>query len=91
VPAAEQIGEAAPGPGRDPLGELAQDGLDALRLDPRDAAGADRQLDLLDGARPRTAAQLPKRRRRARKATSRLRSFVDCDRTVRISSSRPRP
>jgi hypothetical protein len=35
----------------------------------------------------RTASQEPKRSRRRRKATSRLRSFVDCDRTVRTSSS----
>ena len=39
----------------------------------------------------RTASQLPKRSRRRRKATSRLRSLVDCERTVRISSSSPWP
>ena len=35
----------------------------------------------------RTASQDGKRSRRRRKATSRLRSLVDCERTVRISSS----
>ncbi len=35
----------------------------------------------------RTAVQLGKRARSRWKATSRLRSFVDCDSTVRISSS----
>ena len=34
----------------------------------------------------RTASQASKRSRRRRKATSRLRSLVDCDSTVRISS-----
>ena len=37
----------------------------------------------------RTSSQLSKRRRRRRNATSRLRSLVDCERTVRISSSSP--
>ena len=39
----------------------------------------------------RTASQLGKRSRRRRKATSRLRSLVDCERTVRMSSSSPLP
>jgi hypothetical protein len=39
----------------------------------------------------RTASQAPKRRRRRRNATSRLRSLVDCESTVSISSSSPRP
>ena len=63
-----------------------QDGLDAPRLDLGDAAGADRLLDLLVRG---VADRLPgaEARRRRRKATSRLRSFVDWQRTVRISSS----
>ena len=39
----------------------------------------------------RTASQLPKRRRSRRNATSRLRSLVDWESTVRISSSSPVP
>ena len=35
----------------------------------------------------RTASQDGKRSRRRRNATSRLRSFVDCERTVRTSSA----
>ena len=56
-------------------------GLDLLTVQ---AAGLDRRLDLLDR---RVAHRLPasgSARAAARNATSRLRSLVDCESTVRI-------
>ena len=52
----------------------------------RDAARADRRLDVLDRARRAPPPTTSKRSRRRRKATSRLRSLVDCESTVSTSS-----